>query len=79
MFKKGDKIDHKDYGTGVVWSVNPEGISQRKGINKKVPNKNIRNFYINECKFLILRLLRLFTRTTFWCIFYYRFSYWTLC
>lgn len=26
MFKRGDKVFHVDYGTGVVWDVNPDEV-----------------------------------------------------
>ena len=35
MFNKGDKIIHADYGTGVVWRVEPTKVLKYKDKNNK--------------------------------------------
>lgn len=35
MFNKGDKVFHKDYGSGEVWAVNPNEVLKYKGKDKK--------------------------------------------
>ena len=33
MFKKGDKVVHSDYGTGVIWEVNQSDVIKYKDRN----------------------------------------------